>query len=70
MAWRKIRRQHKLLFRYDPDENLIEIRVRGRIEVIRLDEYRSAQLRQTHPVRVDVHTATMEQGLDDDTESC
>lgn len=42
MAWQKVRRRHKLIFRFDPDLDLIEIVIRGQREVISLDDYRPA----------------------------
>lgn len=42
MAWREVRRRHKLIFRFDPENELIEIVIRGQREVIRLDDYRPA----------------------------
>lgn len=46
MAWREVRRRHKLVFRYEPYQNLIEVKVEGRLEVIRLDDYLPAPLRK------------------------
>lgn len=40
MAWREVRRRHKLIFRFDPELELIEIVVRGQREVIQLNDYR------------------------------
>jgi hypothetical protein len=40
MAWREVRRRHKLIFRFDPDLDLIEIVIRGKRDVIQLNDYR------------------------------
>lgn len=45
MAWREVRRQHKLVFRYEPELELIEVMVRGKLEVIKLEEYRPVAAR-------------------------
>ena len=46
MAWRDVRRRHKLLFRFDPDSDSIEVIVNGQIEVIQLDDYRPLHRRR------------------------
>jgi hypothetical protein len=48
MAWLEVRRQHKLLFRFDPELELIEVKVKGRLEVIQLDDYRPLRRRTGH----------------------
>ncbi|RIK35700.1 MAG: hypothetical protein DCC55_29555 [Chloroflexi bacterium] len=53
MAWREVRRRHKLIFRFDPELELIEIVVRGKREMIQLNDYRPAsQLRLKPACRV------------------
>lgn len=49
MAWREVRRRHKLIFRFDPELELIEIVIRGQREEICLDDYRPVTQRRIKP---------------------
>lgn len=40
MAYREVRRGHKLLFKFDPDTDTVEIVVRGKTFTIPLGNYR------------------------------
>lgn len=67
MAWREVRRNHKLIFRYDPEQELIEVKVHGRLEVIALDDYRPAHRRLLHSVGVNFAHID---GIDDEERVC
>jgi hypothetical protein len=47
MAWKPVRKGSKLLFKYDPDRDMIEIIVNRKPVLIKLDDYRSLQHRRT-----------------------
>lgn len=49
---RSLREGRKLLFRFDPVRNLIEVKIQGTIEIVRLDDYRPLQ-QNTHQVGID-----------------
>lgn len=53
--WIEVRRNHKLIFRYDPERDLIEVKMHGRLEVIALDDYRPAHHRSLRPVAALAH---------------
>lgn len=60
MAWREVRRGHKLLFRFNPDADEIEIVIRGRVELVRLADYRPLTNRLTATngcARLDINNA-------------
>lgn len=40
MAWREVRKQNKLLFRFDPERDLIEVRIRGQLQIVCLHDFR------------------------------
>lgn len=47
MKWIRVRSKEagRLLFRFNPELDLVEIKVRGVVEVVSLDDYRSVQRR-------------------------
>lgn len=49
---RSLREGRKLLFRFDPVHNLIEVKIQGSIEIVRLDDYRPLHERG-HQVGID-----------------
>mgnify|MGYP001473440178 CR=1 FL=1 len=60
MAWIAVRRRHKLLFRFDPEEDVIEIVSRGRVELVQLADYRPLANRLTAKngcARLDINNA-------------
>jgi hypothetical protein len=64
MAFREVYRRHKLLFRFDPDLDLIEVRFRGRLETVRLADYRPL-----HQRRAGVDFGRID-GIDEDAQMC
>ncbi len=46
MALREVRHRQKLVFKFDPDLDLIEVIVNGQREVINLDDYRPLHRRR------------------------
>ena len=68
MAFREVRRAHKLLFRFDPELDLIEIMIRGQLETVRLSDYRPLRQRlETASAGVDfMHI----EGIDESAQMC
>lgn len=48
MTWRRVYRQHKLVFRFDPILDVIEVMVNGKRELIVLDDYRPPHRRRCY----------------------
>ena len=68
MAFREVRRAHKLLFKFDPELDLIEVMVRGRLETVRLSDYRPLHQRlETASAGVDFMRI---EGIDESAQMC
>lgn len=68
MAFREVRRAHKLLFKFDPELDLIEVMVRGQLETIRLSDYRPLAQRMEQ-ASAGVNFMHIE-GIDDSAQMC